>query len=91
MNVARRFLVRGRVQGVGFRDFTLHAARVEGLHGWVRNTVAGDVEIEAEGERDAMFRFEVQVREGPASSRVDAVDTDELAPTGRAVGFTVRG
>ncbi len=90
MVMARRFLVRGRVQGVGFRYFTLQAARVEGIHGWVRNTASGDVEIEAEGERDALFRFEARIRRGPPGARVDEVETGELVPTSRATGFTVR-
>jgi acylphosphatase len=91
MIVARRFLVRGRVQGVGFRYFTAQAAGAGGIHGWVRNTPAGDVEIEAEGDREAMCRFEMRVRLGPPASRVDAVDTDEVEPTGRTSGFAVRG
>ena len=90
MLTARRFLVRGRVQGVGFRYFTLEAARGEGIHGWVRNTGPGDVEIEAEGEREALYRFEARIRLGPPGARVDEVETDEMAPTCRARGFTVR-
>lgn len=90
MVTARRFLVRGRVQGVGFRYFTLEAARGEGLHGWVRNTESGAVEIEAEGEQEALYRFEARVRTGPGGARVDAVETDEIAPTFRAAGFRVR-
>ncbi len=88
--MARRFLVRGRVQGVGFRYFTQRTAQRQGISGWVRNTPGGDVEIEAEGEREAMLGFEVQVRIGPPGARVDEVDVDERVPAGRGVGFSVR-
>jgi acylphosphatase len=77
------------VQGVGFRFFT-HAARQQGINGWVRNTPGGDVEIEAEGDREAMLGFEAQVRIGPPGARVDEVDVDERVPVGRGVGFSVR-
>ncbi|MBL8140764.1 MAG: acylphosphatase, partial [Acidobacteria bacterium] len=50
----------------------------------------GDVEIEAEGEREAMLGFEVQVRIGSPGARVDEVDVDERVPAGRGVGFSVR-
>ena len=54
MRVARHFLISGRVQGVGFRYFTQAAAGREGLHGWVRNLPDGRVEVEAEGDADAI-------------------------------------
>lgn len=91
MVVARRYGVRGRVQGVGFRYFTQQAADAEGIHGWVRNTGDGHVVIEAEGEFEALMRFETRVRQGPPGARADAVDVDEMIPTGRATGFAVRG
>jgi acylphosphatase len=90
MMVARRFVVSGRVQGVGFRWFVLDAASVENLTGWVRNRPDGDVEIVAEGEAESMERFERAIRGGPARARVDDVDTDILAPTGQFPTFTTR-
>ncbi|MGC4083469.1 MAG: acylphosphatase [Vicinamibacterales bacterium] len=90
MRVARRYKVTGRVQGVGFRFFVNRAAAVEGLHGWVRNLPDGSVETQAEGEFESLERFERQIRQGPPSSRVDAVDVIETSATGLDTGFTVR-
>ena len=64
MRVGKRFLVAGRVQGVGFRYFTRDAARREGIHGTVQNLEDGRVEIVAAGETEAMTRFERAVRRG---------------------------
>jgi acylphosphatase len=86
---ARRFVVTGRVQGVGFRFHVRERAAFEGLAGWVRNREDGAVEIEAEGERDAIDRFERTVRQGPAGSRVDAVDVTDRVPHGWS-GFEVK-
>jgi acylphosphatase len=90
MIVARRYVVSGRVQGVGFRFFTQDAARREGLAGSVRNLPDGRVEVEAEGDIDAMARFERALHMGPPGARVDDVQTDILPPRGRAGGFHVR-
>ena len=90
MLVARRFLVRGRVQGVGFRYFAQEAARRDGLSGWVRNLPGGEVEAFAEGDEEAVVRFERHLRSGPASARVDSVSVDTDVPTGRSGGFVVR-
>ena len=88
--VARRFLVSGRVQGVGFRFFAEDAARREGLQGWVRNLPDGRVEIVAEGEAEAVARFESAVRQGPRSARVDGVAVDSTYHMAGATGFNVR-
>ena len=90
MIVARRYVIGGRVQGVGFRYFTEAAAAREGILGWVRNTPDGRVEVSAEGDVEALDRFERSLRHGPPAARVDAVEVDDLMPTGRATGFTVR-
>ena len=90
MRLARRYLVRGRVQGVGFRVFTLTKAAAEGLHGWVRNTPDGRVEISAEGEAEALDRFERHIRSGPAGARVANVDVTDTGATGSDTGFHVR-
>lgn len=81
--------MRGRVQGVGFRFFASERARVEGLAGWTRNRDDGAVEIEVEGDRDAVDRFERLMRQGPAGSRVESVDAVELTPQGLD-GFEIR-
>jgi acylphosphatase len=88
VRVARRFLISGRVQGVGFRWFAREAAEREGVHGWVRNLPDGRVEAQAEGDADALERFERALRSGPRGSRIDDVEVDALMPTGRDTGFS---
>jgi len=83
-------VISGRVQGVGFRYFTETAAVRHGLHGWVRNLPDGRVEIAAEGDADALERFEQQVRHGPSGARIDHVDVDSAAPGGRNTGFSIK-
>jgi acylphosphatase len=89
VRVARRFRLSGRVQGVGFRYFAESVAAREGLHGWVRNLPDGSVEAEAEGDADAVERFERALRHGPPAARVDEVRVDSVNPTGRDTGFSV--
>ena len=90
MRVARRFLVSGRVQGVGFRYFTQDIARREGLTGLVRNLPDGRVEVIAEGDDTAVDRLETALRQGPPGARVEEVDVEEAPPTGRVSGFRIR-
>jgi acylphosphatase len=90
MRLGRRYLVIGRVQGVGFRYFTRAEALREGLHGWVRNAADGAVEISAEGDREALDRFERAVRRGPPAARVEQVDVTDIGAGGRDTGFEVR-
>ncbi len=90
MRVARRYIVSGRVQGVGFRFFTEEIAAVEGVHGWVRNRGDGCVEIEAQGDAESLERFERRVRSGPPAARVDAVQVEEAALDDRRFGFIIR-
>jgi acylphosphatase len=87
MRVARRFLVSGRVQGVGYRYFALDAARRDGLHGYVKNLPDGRVEAEAEGEVEALERFERALRQGPSRARVEQVIVESTNPTSRDGGF----
>jgi acylphosphatase len=90
MLVARRFLISGRVQGVGFRYFLEDRARTEGVHGWVRNLGDGRVEALVEGDRESVDRIEAAIWRGPSGARVDDVVVESTAPTGRATGFSVR-
>ena len=90
MRIARRFIVSGRVQGVGFRYFAVDAARREGLHGFVRNNDDGTVEAIAEGEADAVERFERVMRRGPSRSRVEHVRVDNVEPAMINAGFDIR-
>ena len=89
MRVARRFVVSGRVQGVGFRFFTQDIARQEGVMGVVRNLPDGRVEIVAEGDDQSLARLEAAIRQGPSHARVEQVEVESLPPTGRYAGFAV--
>ena len=90
MLVSRRFVVSGRVQGVGFRFFAQEAALIEGLSGWVRNLDDGRVEAHVEGDQEAVERFERKIRRGPAAARVTDVNIEDGVPSGRGDGFRVK-
>lgn len=90
MRFARHYVISGRVQGVGFRFFTQAAAVREGIYGWVRNLPDGRVEVMAEGETDAVNRFEHRLRHGPPGARVDRVDGDDMVPSYHNTGFDIR-
>lgn len=90
MRLARQYLISGRVQGVGFRYFAYDAAVRENVHGWVRNLPDGRVEVSAEGDAEALERFEHKLRHGPRGARVDDVETSERTPDARDAGFSVR-
>jgi len=89
MRVARRFLISGRVQGVGFRYFARDAALREGVTGWVRNLPDGTVEARIEGEREAVTRVERALRIGPRGARVDEVFADDEDPAMVHRTFTI--
>ncbi|MDR2490517.1 MAG: acylphosphatase [Spirochaetaceae bacterium] len=82
-------LVRGRVQGVGFRYHAQSEAVVYGVKGWVRNTAAGDVEVWAEGGEAALEGFLRQLRSGPPWARVDEVTVTWQNPRGTYKKFQV--
>jgi acylphosphatase len=90
LRIARRYFIGGRVQGVGFRYFVQASAAREGVHGWVRNLPDGRVEALAEGEAEAIERFERDVRHGPPSARVGHVEVEDLVPLQRETGFVVK-
>ena len=82
MRVARRVVISGRVQGVGFRWFTQDTAAREGITGWVRNLPDGRVEALLEGEEEPVTRVERAIRTGPRGARVDNVFVDPQEPGG---------
>lgn len=87
MDRAIHAFVRGRVQGVGFRDFVESHARRLKLRGFVQNVGDGSVEIVAEGEDLLLRQLIVRLREGPRMSRVEAVDVTWSETSGRFDGF----
>jgi acylphosphatase len=89
MRVARRFVVSGRVQGVGFRYFARDIAEREGLSGVVRNLPDGRVEAVAEGDAESLARFEAALRRGPSHARVVRVEIDTIPPRGAYAGFQI--
>lgn len=86
---ARRFIVKGRVQGVGFRFFAVQAARRAGVTGTVRNLRDGSVEAIAEGTLGKLEAFRLELANGPSFSRVTSVDEQEIQPTNRYTDFDV--
>ena len=87
------FLIRGRVQGVGFRWFVHREAAELGLRGWVRNTDAGEVEVVAAGDAETLAELRAELRKGSRGSRVDAVIEHELTDAeGESLGaFEIEG
>ncbi len=88
-DLARRFVVHGRVQGVGFRYFVERAACELGCRGYVRNRADGTVEVYALGSLAKLKRLGEDLRRGPSLARVDEVDELE-AEHEPAKGFQVR-
>ena len=76
--MVRHYLIRGRVQGVGFRWFVHREAGELGLCGWVRNTEDGHVEVLAAGPPDILVQLKQSLAKGSRGSRVDAVIEHEL-------------
>lgn len=86
---AARFVVQGRVQGVGYRYFVLRHAEELGVAGYARNQPDGTVEVVAEGEDAALSTLELRLQEGPSFAHVSGVDRQPIAARG-ASGFHVR-
>jgi len=88
---ARRFVVRGRVQGVGFRWFVEREAHILKIAGWVRNNPDGSVEILAMGTQDQLAGLRSRLQEGPRAARVDDVEHFEAELIAELTSFRVRG
>jgi acylphosphatase len=88
---ARRFVVRGRVQGVGFRWFVEREAHILGIAGWVRNNSDGSVEVLAQGTRDQLSGLHGRLRQGPRAARVDSVEEAESRPAAHINSFRIEG
>ena len=83
-------VVRGRVQGVGFRYWVVRRARDLGLTGWVANELDGSVRCVAEGPTSALDELEALLRQGPIGAIVDEVRTVRMPATDAFPSFEVR-
>ena len=88
---ARRFIVRGRVQGVGFRWFVEREAHILGIAGWVRNNTDGGVEVLAQGTRDQLSGLRSRLQQGPRAARVDGVEESAARPADGLSSFRIEG
>lgn len=86
---ARKYIITGRVQGVGYRYFACKAAAMHAVSGTVRNAADGSVECIAEGERSALDAFRDELRRGPRMGHVDSVTESPMEPAGRTT-FDIR-
>jgi len=89
--VARRYIVRGRVQGVGYRWFVDHEARQLGLAGWVRNNLDGTVEVLAMGSPEQHMALRGKLQQGPRAARVDHVDESPADAVAGLTTFRIEG
>jgi acylphosphatase len=87
----RRYVVSGRVQGVGFRWFVEHEARSLGLSGWVRNRSDGSVEVLASGSRSQLGALYDKLKQGPRAARVDDIAVEDAAPLKDLHTFRIEG
>lgn len=82
-------LIRGRVQGVGFRYEARSQAKALGLTGWIQNLPDGGVELWAEGTVSALDRFQRWLQKGPPGANVESVDCSIRAARGTYRSFTI--
>jgi acylphosphatase len=89
--MTRRYLVTGRVQGVGFRWFVEREARALSVGGWVRNNDNGAVEVLASGTADQLARLRRALEQGPRAARVDEVQELEEEREASETSFRIEG
>ena len=89
MKIARKFIISGMVQGVGFRFFTQRSAARHQVRGYVRNLEDGRVEALAEGETKAVQAFLEDLTAGPSYSRVEDIEETVLEPTNLYSAFLI--
>ncbi|HET9045950.1 MAG TPA: acylphosphatase [Casimicrobiaceae bacterium] len=88
--IARRLVVRGRVQGVGFRYALVDVATMMGAAGWVRNRRDGTVEALVQGEDTIVDAVVAWCRRGPPAARVTTVDVEPATPDSGTAGFSMK-
>ena len=87
--VARKFLIRGEVQGVGYRFFAQRAAATHQVVGYVRNEPDGSVEVLAEGPAPSVEAFKNDLAAGPQWATVEQLEEIDLDPSGKYTAFLV--
>ena len=88
--VATKVVVRGQVQGVGFRAWTLKQAQLLGLVGWVRNLADGSVEALLQGDESQVEKMLTALRQGPRLSRVDGLEILKSQPSEDFADFSIK-
>lgn len=89
MVICKRLIVKGRVQGVGFRWFVHQHASKLGVFGFVRNLPSGDVECVAEGDDELVERLVAKLRKGPAFSKVRELLQESMPVSGKYKSFEI--
>jgi acylphosphatase len=89
--VTRRYVVKGRVQGVGFRFFVEREARTLGVAGWVRNNPDGAVEVLVVGSPEQHAALKARLHQGPRAARVDGVDENDAPAPKDLDTFRIEG
>jgi acylphosphatase len=85
----RKYLISGRVQGVGYRYFAQRAARELGVTGWARNLDDGRVEVQGNGVVEKLSEFEARLRKGPNGADVRGFEMEEVGVV-EGEGFRIR-
>jgi len=89
--LTKHILIEGKVQGVGFRNFTFRMASQKLVFGWVRNLNDGRVEVLAQADADKMENFVQALRTGPKSGRVDGLTEKSIHTSESYNQFVVKG
>ncbi|MFN3246837.1 MAG: acylphosphatase [Leptonema sp. (in: bacteria)] len=87
--VGKKIKVHGRVQGVGFRQFTVYTAQEYNIQGTVKNLFDGSVECYAKGTKENMEKFIQKLRKGPPSAKVTNIEIEDISPTLIPNGFKI--
>jgi len=91
MQLAKRYIVRGRVQGVGYRYFVQGVAERLGVTGFVRNLPSGDVEVIGQADTGTLELFKQELERGPRMSRVMEIIESDVESSGLHSSFQIRG
>jgi acylphosphatase len=88
---AKHYIIHGRVQGVGYRYFVLEAAERRKIRGYVRNLPGGAVEVQAEGQEEAMRLFKEDLQRGPRMAHVTKIIETDSQVSNTYSAFLIRG